>query len=330
MIGGLLRKVLGSDYSELLSILRTHDDGAATELEFPYVFDLVSNTVCADLLDYVPRDLAACGMHAQIGDRFLDFFVVTPRHSLGAHNGRRMALVLDKKGMPRPDVASEVLKLLTLRYELAERVYFHHAKNAASVMIGRAVQALKLNLPDRNFWGLSDETLLQVLLTPEAAKALSVRLREGGDPTLARQLAQGIVNRRLYKIAYLGIFDDLREQVSDLTELTRPGDRLTWENEVAQAAGISNGRVLVHVPAEKGMRKTANVRVSQMDGQIVRLETWEGDRSRRVVALNDAHERLWKITVYIHPDESRQKRARVQRIVTEKLGGVQSRYEYAS
>ena len=47
--------------------------------------------------------------------------------------------------MPRPDVESEVVKLLSYRYELAERVYFHHAKNAASVMIGRAFQELGLN-----------------------------------------------------------------------------------------------------------------------------------------------------------------------------------------
>jgi hypothetical protein len=90
-------------------------------------------------LDYIERDLAGCGMLGAMGTRFLDFFTITHGTSLRPVDRQRMALRPDKRGMPRPDVESEVVKLLSYRYELAERVYFHHAKTAASVMIGRAV-----------------------------------------------------------------------------------------------------------------------------------------------------------------------------------------------
>jgi len=90
-------------------------------------------------LDYIERDLAGCGVLGAMGTRFLDFFTITHGTSLRPVDRQRMALRPDKRGMPRPDVESEVVKLLSYRYELAERVYFHHAKTAASVMIGRAV-----------------------------------------------------------------------------------------------------------------------------------------------------------------------------------------------
>jgi hypothetical protein len=40
--------------------------------EYAYVADIVANTVCADVLDYIVRDLSACGMPVSLGTRFLD------------------------------------------------------------------------------------------------------------------------------------------------------------------------------------------------------------------------------------------------------------------
>jgi hypothetical protein len=83
--------------------------------------------------------------------------------------------------------------------------------------------------------------------------------------------------------------------------------------------------VLVYLPAKRMMRKPADVRVVVEGRGVERLETWERSRSRRVESLNDAHERLWRFTVYVHPDEQ-EKRKMVEDTVAGMIGKP-SRYE---
>jgi len=45
-------------------------------LRFPFVHDLVGNTICADLIDYVQRDMYFCGLVEKFGDRFLEYVAV--------------------------------------------------------------------------------------------------------------------------------------------------------------------------------------------------------------------------------------------------------------
>lgn len=325
----LLRRVLGLDLEpgggdkDALLARRLGD--------YAYVADIVANTVCADALDYIVRDLSACGLPVALGDRFLDFFDISPADAPIAANQNRMALRLDKRGMPRPDVESEIIKLLTYRYELAERVFFHHAKNAASVMIGEAVRLLELHKRDENFHYLSDETLLAVLAYPKSGSALGLRMpkvepaaREG-----AAELGQLVQRRRFYKLAYLGVADDDTERrADDIYE--RWGDldgRAALQEELAARAGIAPSRVLVHLPTPKMMAKLARVRVLLEHDTVVTFEQLEELHSGRVQALNKAHERLWRVGVYLHPDEHM--KFAIKRLVSSAardLFGIRSRY----
>ncbi len=232
-LGAVLRGAFDPDFVDELDLVlqaKTEDD--IRRLKYPFVADIVGNTVCADLLDYIVRDLEACGMPVALGDRFLGYFVITPERP-GVDqdvDSRRMALKLEKRGMPRPDVESEVVKLLTFRYELAERVYFHHAKNAASVMIGRAFQELGLNQataesPDdarganllfaRGGVPITDDLLLQILANPELGGVLGLTLTDDPDSLeRGRRLGQDVLRRRLYKVAYLGVHDDLEHRAA--------------------------------------------------------------------------------------------------------------------
>jgi HD superfamily phosphohydrolase len=236
-IGDVLRAALGRDeLAELVAVLAAKDDQAAQALRYPFVVDIVGNTVCADALDYTERDLAGCGMPGKLNDFFLDYFTITgDDESIAPKHRRRMALRLDKRGMPRPDVESEVVKLLTMRYELTERVYFHHAKNAASIMIGRAVAEAGLvdgsEGDDENFRWLSDEMLLQALARPEVARALGLRLAER-DPArvrLAAGLGQAVLDRSLHRIAYLAVHDDVAVHADRYWRLYRdPRSAASW------------------------------------------------------------------------------------------------------
>ncbi len=345
-IGDVLRDSL--DQKERLMLftvlgLRTKGSGGAghgadKEIElvrrlgdYAYVADIVANTVCADVLDYIVRDLSACGMPVAIGDRFLDFFEISPADAPNEANRNRMALRLYKRGMPRPDVESEIIKLLTYRYELAERVFFHHAKNAASVMIGEAVRRLRLHERDANFRDLSDDLLLAVLREPRIGKPLGLRMPkvELEDREVASQLAKLVERRRLFKLGYLGVSDDDTERrAGDIYR--KWGDvegRVALQNELAERAGLAPSEVLVHLPEPNMMAKLARVRVLLERDTVVTFEELEERHSGRVEALNRAHERLWRIAVYLHPDAYENKAAkRLVGSAARELFGIRPRY----
>lgn len=343
-IGEILRSALENDeYELLLDVLDINEpDAKLTKLDKDerlarrlkdraYIADIVANTVCADVLDYIVRDLSACGMPVALGDRFLDFFAITPTNAPVEVNRSRMALRLDKRGMPRPDVESEIIKLLTYRYELAERVFFHHAKNAASVMIGRAVALLGLHDDDANFHTLGDDVLLALLAHPELAKPLGKTVTtDKGRLEGARELGQLASRRALYKLAYLGVYDeDVSGKAADIYARwgQNPAARQALEDDLAAKAGVASGRVLVHLPDPHMMAKIAQVRVILDDGTVTTFEEWEARHATRVQALNTAHQRLWRVSVYLHPEDAQQQATkRLVSAAAREVFGLRSRY----
>lgn len=329
-IGDILRNALdAADFDLLLQVLGVNPDAVHEIGEYAYVADLVINTVCADALDYIPRDLDRCGMPVAIGDRFLDFFVVTADDLRDPLHRNRMALRLDKRGMPRPDVESEVHKLLEHRYELVERVFFHHAKNAASAMLSRAVQELELHRRDENFDELDDAGLNAILRRPEIGDLLEVQLTD--DPAArqrAARLAADLKARRLYKLAYLGIPDggfgrQARKIAAEVEQ--DPERRRDIENELAQLAGAEPAAVLLHVPSPRMLAKRGNVRIVLESGEVVLLSEWDDERSGRLQALARAHEQLWRVSVYVDPRVSPEGRRLLTKAAEDRFG-LRARY----
>ncbi len=105
---------------------------------YPFVADLVGDTICADLLDYLKRDHLNTGLPFSLGWRFQSAFYVVPQDQ--APHERRMVLNVTRDGHERPDVVSELLKALRYRYELSERALAHHAKLSADAMVGKALE----------------------------------------------------------------------------------------------------------------------------------------------------------------------------------------------
>jgi hypothetical protein len=103
--------------------------------EYPFVADLVGNTICADLLDYLERDHKHLGLPLELGHRFLEGMYVTP--SDHPNHPERVVVELHRKGEDRSDVITELLKYLRYRYEESERALRHHAKLSADAMIGK-------------------------------------------------------------------------------------------------------------------------------------------------------------------------------------------------
>lgn len=113
-------------------------------MEYPFCADLVGNTICADLLDYLDRDHLFAGLPESLGRRFTSAFFVTP--SERGPFSERLALSINRNGYERTDIVSELLKALRYRYELSERALVHHAKLAADAMLGESIERWEWSL----------------------------------------------------------------------------------------------------------------------------------------------------------------------------------------
>jgi HD superfamily phosphohydrolase len=108
------------------------------KMKYPFCADLVGNTICADLLDYLARDHLYTGLPHSLGNRFTSAFFI-----VGTDRGpysERLALNIMRSDHERTDIVSELLKALRYRYELTERVLVHQAKLAADAMLGEAIE----------------------------------------------------------------------------------------------------------------------------------------------------------------------------------------------
>jgi HD superfamily phosphohydrolase len=114
------------------------DPGVTEDLSYPFVQDIVGNTISADLMDYLVRDHLFTGLPAAVGHRFLDSFYVSPMSD--PFKPGRMVLRVVKRERERKDTLTELLKFLRYRYELSERALTHHAKLAADAMVGKLLQ----------------------------------------------------------------------------------------------------------------------------------------------------------------------------------------------
>jgi HD superfamily phosphohydrolase len=130
----------GELYTQLRGLIISKGKGVLPieEMKYPFCADLVGNTICADLLDYLARDHLFAGLPHSLGKRFTSAFFI-----VGAERGpysKRLALNIMRSEHERTDIVSELLKALRYRYELTERVLVHHAKLAADAMLGEAIE----------------------------------------------------------------------------------------------------------------------------------------------------------------------------------------------
>jgi HD superfamily phosphohydrolase len=109
----------------------------------PFMSDIIGNTICADLLDYLPRDRTNLGMECRQHERLQRYFTIRPG-TLHSGEGHRMSIMVTRKGHggQRRDVASAVLDIMRERFEMAEAVYYHHKKAAASAMLAKLAELL--------------------------------------------------------------------------------------------------------------------------------------------------------------------------------------------
>lgn len=300
-IGNLIRTNLGEDlYKRFMNIYRAKDDTVAGLADDAFIADLVSNTVCADLLDYLRRDCYFCNIVLDMDYRFLNYLYLS-----SVEGPKRVVVRLWKEGQPKPrrDVLSELTRLLDNRYLLGERVYFHHAKLISGTMLAgavfRATQSGELKKQD--LFALSDDGLL-------------LRLTSSKDPVIAR-LADGVLKRQLWKQVDerrrqeidadqsasrdRGVWDDLMKRYRQ-----DPLNRAETEDLIAGSLGLDPADVLIYCPDSRMAMKLARMKVF-WNGHLRELKDCTDERvvGSRLRSTLSSHENLWSLRIFLHPSK---------------------------
>ncbi len=241
-------------------------DGDPMVLHYPFVIDLVGNTLCADLLDYLDRDMFFCGLRERSGDRVIKYVAVVRVHQPGAEepeakvfrpsedpSGGKGRLVLltyrferehlaagASKSVPKFEILSEAIDLLRRRFSLAEKAFFHRTKLAASGMLISAMASSSLKL--REIYGISDDEFISRLLA---------------DPSPRTQrLAAAYQARGLYKLVYRLYHREERDADPESKVFWRekypifrdPNWRRSMEEKLETYAGFPPGSIAIYCP----------------------------------------------------------------------------------
>ena len=284
---------------ELVKTLVATDDEQVEALPHPFVSDIVSNTVCADLLDYLGRDTYFTGIQKSYDWRIVRYFVLA---TYNKHKRLAIRLWTSKRRMKR-DILSELVSLLHMRYSLAEMVYYHHAKMAASAMLIRAVHDSGI---------LEDKKSFQKLLEYGDDELLSL-LRSGAKES-TKEILQSYGERRLYKPVYQISYAKRSAGAVGADSISKAGEKFydpkksrDLESKLEalaslQALGAKKGHIVVYCPNPKMNMKVATTKVVWQDDSVYELTSVpDQDLQSEVKSIEEKHRKLWKLMVFVHP-----------------------------
>jgi len=308
------------------------------QLPFPFVHDLVGNTICADLIDYIQRDMYFSGLTETFGKRFLEYLAVMPtvrnkngnryakrtrsakpsaskiRKESQSKNGTQYRLVLLQyrynerhAAVQKHDVIAEGIDLVRKRLAVAEKLYYHRTKVVASSMLITA--AYDARLTGRKIWNLSDAEVLKYL--------------EAKGPRRARVLARKLRRRRLFKPLFRASFHEKDDSAASnalwddikgayprflLPEkralLIENIEQIIADRQFGGNLAKAKGTVIVSCPSRKmGVKEFDMLVLPEPDARITRLEDSAHRPTRKEIdAIKETHENLWKLQVFVDPD----------------------------
>jgi len=296
-------QILGENFRKEVFTYLTTPQNQTSNLEHPYVIDIVGNTVCADLIDYLARDTTYAGLKETFDPRFLKNLLIASYDNPDSKRKtykKRLVLSLLKQNMVRRDVISEVMHLLRLRYSLAEKVYYHHAKVVASAMIIEAMQAALIAKPS----DFDEENLCKMRFGDDE---LLTKLRNSGVP-IAVKLVDKLSTRAFYKPVYMLTYSAPSTEDTHLDKKLaiirgfRDNHRKRFESErmLEKWNGLPEGSVIIYCPTEKMNLKEIETLCLWRDGQIIPLvEIPGGKLASEASGINAAHLELWKLYVFL-------------------------------
>jgi HD superfamily phosphohydrolase len=294
-----LRDIIPSDIYEPVSKLLEEK----VDKNNKFISDIVSNTICADLIDYIQRDgyfTGATGLRFKFDDRILKFM------TLGYdEDGYRRLIFKPSKDKIRIDVITDIIQLLRYRYMITERVTFHHARCAANAMLIKAIQLLGPPKEDIFYW-MGDEDVLNYI--------------SGSDDKNIRELGNMLKYRNLFKIVFrvtrytaTELFEGDVKAVSN--KYGTPEGRMELEDklikEITKISGLNHfdeNQIAIYCPSDENMNFKETRVLIQWRGEyptpLTKFEpvhTWEHLIIDEVKALEKKYKALWNMHIFVHP-----------------------------
>lgn len=248
-------------------------------LPFPFVHDLVGNTICADLIDYVMRDSYFAGLRERFGDRFLRYLAVLPIETPipKASNGKRLDGDDEDEDKPPPAGKAVLngsacvtrsnetgtsrvacrLVLLPYRYNERRDVVEKHDVIAEAIDLVRR----RLAVAEKLYFHRTKVVASSMLISSAHAAKLTVdqiwelsdrevmkTLRDSPDPR-AKRLGRKLWDRQLFKPIYRASYHqpDTSKAANDLwtgttgvyARFERPQGRNLLETRLEQIIGLA-------------------------------------------------------------------------------------------
>ena len=298
--------------------------------------DIVGNTICADLLDYLHRDWYHLGKIRHFDERILHYMEVrTPLSN--------QPIAVDEQPTPssadafviaighwpklRTDGISAILELLENRYQLAEAVLFHRTKMKATAMLERAISlALPPEMRRRETHDEDVKRELEGWLIRHPEDALLPALREERGPfardgkkknpyaPAAARLASQLLRRDLHDHILIVAYDEFRgADASQIQKLYALEPEAAANRERALCVledtfNIPRGRLTIYCPDPRMNKKLAQVRIF-VDGDVHPFNEYENPKEREhrsdrlsaghLSAQLDRFTSLWRICFFI-------------------------------
>ena len=305
---------------DVLQILAPAEEPAAGADVPPYWSQVMSDTICSDIVDYLARDAYFTGLHLQIDPRIVSYFKIDRRSG-------NLFIDLTKRDLLREDILSEIVRMLEARYYFSERVYYHHAKVSAGALVARAVELALLAgvLSEEDVYDRTDDSLLD---------RLERSVESAGDDVAGR--VRGLVSRfrgrRLLKRACVfpryeneGVQEELVARYFDRGAQAR---RVELEARIADLVRFATGRtveIIAYCPAAHMQLKEAQTHVRWPGETRVRPLSEFADRVPRLADLERSYRNLWKFYVFADTSDPALLQ-KVQDVAVEEFAGAVNVY----
>jgi uncharacterized protein len=269
----------------------------------PFWRQVVSDTIDADLLDYLRRDAHFTGLELRYDQRVVDYFRI-------ARDSGEMFVDCEKNGMLREDIVSELLRVLECRYHFSERVYYHHAKVAAGALLSRMVELAMRSgaLQAKELQSMTDESLVVRLGQLDLGDVTATeRLQR-----FVRRFRRRSLPKRVLALPYYQNQDVQDELVEAYFAPGKHEARFAWEQQLEQQASKALGQevdILLYCPKRKMQLKEAKTLV-QFPGSGPRTLPLDSfvDDIPRLRDLADSYPRMWKLFVFTSVEDKVKRR----------------------
>lgn len=273
----------------------------------PFMGQIVGDTICADLCDYLRRDALYTGLQRNYDDRILKYVTLREQDLMGSEV-RFLAFRIADKGVLSPDAVSEIVHLLNTRHAIGARVYFHHHKMALGGMVCKAVRMLRANgeFQEAVLDEVGDEGFLLYL----TGQLVGHEHSSDGPAALAR----AVIDRNHYRRAYVLSLEVLKTHAEkhrrvELIAKYRDSEDaernlLEIEHKIASKLGLEDHEVVVSCTDPKMQLKEAEVYVVDRDDEVLVLANAGDELAPGLGSIIENHRRLWRLYVFVHaPDD---------------------------